>query len=472
MSDGYIHYWLGLAYQQQGEDLRALEEYLSAMKQNLVSSRIAYLAAGLAYQEQEWELAQHLWESLANLQLPEAEQMLMKVQQKAVKGKKSPREEHNQLFFLKELSPPPAIKNIKTEEDPPAVSVILPTKDRLQGAEALLNSLPAAADGRPYEVLVYAGGECLPELKRLLEPHPVAHLYQDEEIFSSQEPFSWAKLMNHGFTRAKGKWILYGSDDIVLYPHSISLALEEAKRGKYQGGITFLHRNTVQTFGNYYRNFGFDSFDGKTFINFGLISSQAYRATDGFDERFRFYWADADLCMQIWQAGMKIGVSPYSLVDHINVDDTIRQDNSRDRYRRDTRTYFQKWHGSALFTTERVLDRNRFVLRDEDAQRITAMLTDPKLPLSRSGDAPENGTAGQSNGPESQAVSLFSSLLEAADIMAAVEKRREELSPELVALIEENARRAELDGENELARGLTALSDHIAGYLRDQVRVQ
>ena len=37
------------------------------------------------------------------------------------------------------------------------------------------------------------------------------------------------------------------------------------------GGITFLHRNTVEDFGGKYKAFGYDSFDNKVFINFGII---------------------------------------------------------------------------------------------------------------------------------------------------------------------------------------------------------
>jgi glycosyltransferase involved in cell wall biosynthesis len=441
-TDGFIHYWLGLAYQAQENHQKALDAYLQAIHNNINSSRVNYLAAKLADEQEQWELAEQLWFPLAKLNLSEAKERLIHIKHMRDEGNLISLKEENRLVPIKKLPPPPTNTSPVHSHQEPLVSIILPTKDRLRGALQFIESLENATNGTPYEILVYANQKNLTSLKDKHSNYPISHMVPDEHLFNQDESFSWAKLMNHGFNKAKGKWIFYGSDDITLYPGAISWALNSQLNPEMTGGVTFLHRNTIQTFGNYYKNFGFDSFDNKTFINFGLISKHAYHQTKGFDESFQFYWADVDLCMQIWKAGFQIEVSHYSLVDHHNQDDRIRRENSQTRYRRDTLNYLKKWQGNSLFSDNKVINRDRFILSDEQAQRAIESISPNKL-------APEKTPSSQK---------LFSQILEAQDIQAAVNKLRADLTPDLVQLVRSNAAQAKNDGEQELAEGLENLA--------------
>lgn len=471
---GLIHYWLGLGYRKQGSNYQALEAYLAALRTDLNSARIAYLAAELAGQLQEWKLATKFWQTMVRLHYPGAEDRLEQIQREARSAGRSPRQEHNQLHWIRVLEKPPSVlAPVNSSGQQPLVSIILPTKDRKQGAVDFLKSLPQGLQGLPYEVLVYAGDIPEEDLRSWREAYPIHRIYEDEEIFPGQEPFSWAKLMNHGFEQARGEWILYGSDDIVLYPQAVPLAVSRASRIPRVGGMTFLHRNTVQSFGEYYKHFGYDVFDHKTFINFGLIRREAYQYTAGFDESFRFYWADVDLCLQIWKAGFRIGASPYSLVDHHNREDAIRKGNARERYRQDTEVFFQKWHQDPLFKGPHVLDRDRYVLSEENAQRVIAYLNSSSQtvrPFSGgNGRSVETGPGLSRSSPRpdgrGQAARILESILNAPDVADAVQEYQSELSPKLISLIQENARQAEQDGDTELADGLDVLSE----YIREQI---
>ena len=218
-----------------------------------------------------------------------------------------------------------------------------------------------------YEVLVYLGGERTPEVDLVLERHRIDRIFRDEDIFKPGEPFSWSRLMDHGFRQAKGTWVMYASDDIVIHPMAFPLALGEAGRDESVGGITFLHRNTVEDYGGIFKDYGFDRIGERAFINFGIIRKKAYQQIEGFDTRFLFYWADVDVCLQIWKAGYRIIPAPFSLVEHINIVDAYRVANSGDRYFADTEAYFNKWSEDTLFKGTACVAKQRHVLDPSDA---------------------------------------------------------------------------------------------------------
>jgi len=65
-SDGLINYWLGLGYLSEGHENQALHTLVKGIQKNLNSARVNQLAAELAGQQGEWNLAHELWKTLAS----------------------------------------------------------------------------------------------------------------------------------------------------------------------------------------------------------------------------------------------------------------------------------------------------------------------------------------------------------------------------------------------------------------------
>ncbi|MBK7500131.1 MAG: hypothetical protein IPI19_13865 [Ignavibacteriales bacterium] len=105
---------------------------------------------------------------------------------------------------------------------------------------------------------MYCSKKSIEELKPVIEKYNISKVYYDEDVFSTNEKFSWPKLMNYGFKNSKGNWILYASDDIQFYPFAFWNALTSIKLSDDVGGITFLHKNTVETYGAVFDNYGYD----------------------------------------------------------------------------------------------------------------------------------------------------------------------------------------------------------------------
>lgn len=252
------------------------------------------------------------------------------------------------------------------------VTFILPTKDRAEGLNKTLGGLSDAMKDIPYEIILYADqrGKSIDEYQKAFN---IQKTFYDGDLFSEGEVFSWSKLMNHGFSKASGQWIIYGSDDIVLYPSSIKNAISTALNCSSEkiGGVSFLHRNIDETYGGFFKEFGYDTLNGdKLFINFGMIHANAYARTNGFDENLRFFWADVDLCTQIHNNGYHIIPSFGSFVDHHNV---LEKDQKKDRvalFERDTDYFFNKWHNAKLFGDRSPVDKVRYCMSDNEAQEI------------------------------------------------------------------------------------------------------
>lgn len=365
--DSIILYWYALALENKGRVEEALKECLRALKGGFPSIRIVYLAANYAYELGKVITATKLFVDLVrfNPQFREAEAKL-----RQLKKELAEQEEDMQLrrLILPNHIYQPRASTYSREEV--AITVVLPTKDRPEGLKDVLASLPGAMDDLPYEVLLYLGGKKTEDIEAVLSRYKVDKIFYDHEVFAPNEKFSWSKIMNHGFENAKGKWVMYGSDDIQIHPLAFKYALEMVEGDEEVGGITFLHRNTVEDFNGIYKDFGFDTVGGKSFINFGIVRKDAYVATNGFDEDYKFYWADLDLCLQLWDAGYKIIKSHFSLVEHNNIVDKFRVENSGDRYYSDTKTYCEKWKGSRLFGNRNALGKKRFVMDEADAQKF------------------------------------------------------------------------------------------------------
>jgi len=66
MSDGLLHYWLGLAYLASGKEQEALTCFIDAIQKDINCARVNYLAAELAHSLKHWKLAENLWGSLSS----------------------------------------------------------------------------------------------------------------------------------------------------------------------------------------------------------------------------------------------------------------------------------------------------------------------------------------------------------------------------------------------------------------------
>ncbi|MBW8001521.1 MAG: glycosyltransferase [Planctomycetes bacterium] len=225
------------------------------------------------------------------------------------------------------------------------VSIVLCTKNRAQLLDEMLGSLKAAAKGVSYEVIVVEGGSTDDTLD-VLSRHGVTQIY-DEAQCLGQGRHSWPQLYNFGFSKTRGKWGMFASDDIIFSKDCISNAVECLNRqnDKIAGGIFFFKNinesPTEEEFGcgKYFIGMGNEF---RILMNYGLVRMDDFREVSGLEEGYEFYYADSDLCCKFYAAGKQLIPLPESSVVHNNVLDTLKESNEKSG-EHDHALYCQRW---------------------------------------------------------------------------------------------------------------------------------
>lgn len=220
------------------------------------------------------------------------------------------------------------------------VSIVIATKDRDELLDEMLVSLEYAAAGVKYEVIVIEGGSGDNTLE-VLKSHGIERIY-DEAEHLGEERHSWPQLYNFGFSKARGKWAMYASDDIIFEDSCISRGLEilNQQSPDIAGGI-FFYKNEFPEPG--WDDYGIDyTFGGKLLLNYGLIRLEHFREVSGLDEAYKFYCADGDLCFKLHENAKELIPLPECFVIHNNVIDSVKQSNSG-KAKHDIELYTARW---------------------------------------------------------------------------------------------------------------------------------
>ncbi len=238
------------------------------------------------------------------------------------------------------LQQTPQIQSIPYQTTPCDVSIVLATKNRAKLLDNMLSSLKAAAEGVSCEVIVIDGNSSDDTLN-ILHKHNITQV-NNEEKYLGPGRHSWPELYNFGFSKARGTWAMYASDDIVFGKGSITRAVELLNRQKADvaGGI-FFYRNTIAEPG--WDQFGIDfTYGPKLLMNYGLVRLDDFKRANGLDISYKFYCADGDLCYKLYQSGKQLIPLPGCFVVHDNVLDMQKKINTNDS-RNDIELYKQRW---------------------------------------------------------------------------------------------------------------------------------
>ncbi len=191
---------------------------------------------------------------------------------------------------------------------PPEVGVdftlVVTSMARPELLDAMLRTIPAALAGASWELIGIhprhdtATGE-------VFRRHGAVHILHDEDFPAPAGGFSWSTLMNAGFARARGRWVMYGSDDLSFESEAIARAMAFGDVvGPEVGGIALAEHNSHrQNCPEWFVPFGYGR---QPMINFGVVRREVFRKVGGFHVGFHFYAADFDLCLRILAAGWKI----------------------------------------------------------------------------------------------------------------------------------------------------------------------
>ncbi|HJL16331.1 MAG TPA: glycosyltransferase family 2 protein [Sandaracinaceae bacterium LLY-WYZ-13_1] len=213
----------------------------------------------------------------------------------------------------------------------PLVSILVPTRDRLDLLRPCLASVERHTRWRRREIVVIDNGSVERETLDFLARSP-------HRVVRYDEPFHFSRLNNRAVAeRARGEHLLFLNDDtVVLTTGWLEAMLEHAQRpGVGAVGAKLLWRDgTIQHAGiargpgrfacahALARRAGCDPWDdcvrNVTAVTAAcaMVPRAAFEAVGGFDERFAVAYNDVDLCLRLRAAGYRIVYTPHAALQH------------------------------------------------------------------------------------------------------------------------------------------------------------
>jgi glycosyltransferase involved in cell wall biosynthesis len=198
---------------------------------------------------------------------------------------------------------------------PPAVSVVVPTRDRERSLERLLEALGAQDPGTPFEVVVVDdassdGTTALLDRWASRSDLPVRHLRLERR----RGP---ATARNLGWRQATGAVICFTDDDCAPHPGWVAgLVAATAEAGIVQGR-TIPAPDQAGNRGPFSHTMSVPHEDGHYATCNVAYRREVLERVDGFDEAFvRPYGEDTDLAWRAIDAGATTAFVAEAVVEH------------------------------------------------------------------------------------------------------------------------------------------------------------
>jgi glycosyltransferase involved in cell wall biosynthesis len=253
----------------------------------------------------------------------------------------------------------------------PLVSVVIGSFNRRRFLTHTIDSVRTELDGIEHELLVVDGGSTDGAIKWLVKQRDVITIVQHNRGEVGGKPIqrkSWGYFMNLAFKAARGKYICMLSDDCLVVPgairNGIHLFDELLRDGQKLGGVAFYYRDWPSE--DSYR-IG-HTWGDRMFVNHGLFLKDALEIVGYADEEsYRFYHADGDLALRMWESGYAFVDSPTSYIEHYpHASRTVRASNMAEQ-KQDWATYSGRW--SSLGEPTHAWVKRHFDDPDQTARR-------------------------------------------------------------------------------------------------------
>lgn len=200
------------------------------------------------------------------------------------------------------------------------ISVVLGSYNRLVFLKLAIASVRNQINSPLNEIIVVDGGSTDGSLEWLLEQKDIITIVQHnrgEWLGKKIERRSWGYFMNLAFKCASSKYVCMISDDTVLHPGALAVGYAQFENllavGNKIGALAFYWRESFEE--KLYR-VGAPA-GGLVYVNHGLFLRQALGDVDYIDEKaFKFYCADVDLCLKIWEKGYEIYPAQDAYLEH------------------------------------------------------------------------------------------------------------------------------------------------------------
>jgi glycosyltransferase involved in cell wall biosynthesis len=222
-------------------------------------------------------------------------------------------------------------------DPPPLVSVVIPTRDRVDLLRACVESIRSRTTYPSYEIVIVDNGSADPEAVRYLEALAAS---SGARVVRSDAPFNYAALCNLGVREARGPLVALVNNDVeVISPHWLtelaSLALRPgvglAGATLYYPDLTLQHAGVIlglngvgdrpwigtpRGFAGPYGRARATREVGGVITACAVVVRERYIAAGGMNESLAVSCNDLDLGLRLTRNGHRTVVSPYAELLH------------------------------------------------------------------------------------------------------------------------------------------------------------
>ena len=245
--------------------------------------------------------------------------------------------------------------------DRPKISIIIPTKDRIDLLKRCIESIQNRSSYDNYEIIIVDNMSQEEETAAYLDG-----LGKSYRIIKFNEKFNYSKLNNYAAKFARGEHLLFLNNDIeVLNSDWLEAMLEQSQRdeigcvgakllypdrkiqhvgvvvgwgGRAEHIYKWLHSNDIGYMGHFVSIRNYSAVTAACM----MLRKSIFNEVGGFDERFEIGFGDVDLCLRVRELGYENLFTPYAELLHYE-SATRGRSFSFDPHPNDTKRFIERW---------------------------------------------------------------------------------------------------------------------------------
>jgi GT2 family glycosyltransferase len=246
----------------------------------------------------------------------------------------------------------------------PKITIIIPTKDRVDMLKRCINSIEEKTFYKNYEVII------VDNLSRKADTlEYLAYLQKRRSIYQVlkfKEDFNYSRLNNYAAQYAVGEHLLFLNNDVeIIAPQWLEAMLEHSQRkdvgcvgakllypdGKIQhvgvviglsGSAEHIYKwHESQDIGYMGHIVSIRNYSAVTAACM-MVKKNVFDEVDGFDERYKVGFGDADFCLRVQKKGYLNVYTPYAELYHYE-SASRGQTFEGDPHPEDSRYFINRW---------------------------------------------------------------------------------------------------------------------------------
>lgn len=248
--------------------------------------------------------------------------------------------------------------------DRPKISIIIPTKDRIDLLKRCIESIQNRSSYDNYEIIIVDNMSQEEETAAYLDG--LGKSYENCRIIKFNEKFNYSELNNYAAEFARGEHLLFLNNDIeVLNSDWLEAMLEQSQRdeigcvgakllypdrkiqhvgvvvgwgGRAEHIYKWLHSNDIGYMGHFVSIRNYSAVTAACM----MLRKSIFNEVGGFDERFEIGFGDVDLCLRVRELGYENLFTPYAELLHYE-SATRGRSFSFDPHPNDTKRFIERW---------------------------------------------------------------------------------------------------------------------------------